>query len=77
MNYEESLIDNILAKKEAKEKLEEEEKARKLSEATKDETDPRLWSVETTAQYIMWIFQKKNPKEIEGIMDIVLNALKG
>lgn len=76
-DYGTTLLDAILAKKEAKEKLEEEEKAKKLSEATQDETDPRFWSVETTAQYITWIFQKKSPQEIEATMNIILDTLKG
>jgi len=75
--YGEALFENRMAEREAKEKLEEEEKAKKLAEATKDETDPRKWSVETTVQYFMWILQTKNPNEIEEIISTLIDKIKG
>lgn len=76
-DYGTSLLDSILAKKEAREKLEEEQKQKKLSEATRDETDPRNWPTETVVNYIIWIFQHKSPVEVEDIMNGVLDVLKG
>ena len=75
--YEYSLIDEILNKKEEKERREEEEQRLKVLNTTKDETDCRLWDIDTTVQYFIWLLKNKSPAEVEEIMTKLIDAIKG
>ena len=77
MEFGDKLINDILDRKEQKEKQQEEENNRKLLEATHDETDCRFWDVDTTVQYIIWMFQKKSPDQIEEIVSKLIDSIKG
>ena len=65
-----SLFDEIMAKKEAKEKEQKKEIIADLSR-------PETCSEEMLADYFIWVMQRKGSQYIEKIMDIVLEKLKG
>lgn len=66
------LFDEIMAKKEEKEKAVEVE-----TRLNADPNDPSTWSEEMIADYFIWIMNRKGSQYIEKIMDIVLEKLKG
>jgi len=65
-----SLFDEIMERKEAKEK---EQKKEIIADLSKPET----CSEEILADYFIWVMQRKGSQYIEKIMDIVLEKLKG
>ena len=70
MEKDETLFDEIMAKKEAKEK---EQKKEIIADLSKPET----CSEEMLADYFIWVMNRKGSQYIEKIMDIVLEKLKG
>ena len=65
-----SLFDEIMERKETKEK---EQKKEIIADLSKPET----CSEEMLADYFIWVMNRKGSQYIEKIMDIVLEKLKG
>lgn len=70
MTKDENLFDEIMAKKEAKEK---ESKKEIIADLSKPET----CSEEMLADYFIWVMKRKGSQHIEKIVDIMLDKLKG
>ena len=70
MTKDENLFDEIMAKKEAKEK---ESKKEIIADLSKPET----CSEEMLADYFIWVMKRKGSQYIEKIVDIMLDKLKG
>lgn len=70
MTKDENLFDEIMAKKEAKEK---ESKREIIADLSKPET----CSEEMLADYFIWVMKRKGSQYIEKIVDIMLDKLKG
>lgn len=69
MTKDENLFDEIMAKKEAKEK---ESKKEIIADLSKPET----CSEEMLADYFIWVMKRKGSQYIEKIVDIMLDKLK-
>lgn len=70
MTKDENLFDEIMAKKEAKEK---EQKKEIIADLSKPET----CSEEMLADYFIWVMKRKGSQHIEKIVDIMIDKLKG
>lgn len=70
MTKNENLFDEIMAKKEAKEK---ESKKEIIADLSKPET----CSEEMLADYFIWVMKRKGSQYVEKIIDIMLDKLKG
>lgn len=66
-----SLFDEIMAKKEEKEKAVEVE-----TRLNADPNDPSTWSEEMIADYFIWIMKKKGERFVESIIEMLLDKLK-
>jgi len=64
-----SLFDEIMSKKEEKEKA-------KTIEVQMDPNDPSSWTEEMIADYFIWILKKKGERFIEPIIEMLLDKLK-
>ncbi len=64
-----ALIDEILEKKELKEKA-------NTIEVQMDPNDPSSWTEEMIADYFIWILRKKGERFVEPIIEILLDKLK-
>jgi len=65
------LFDEIMAKKEEKEKAVEVE-----TRLNADPNDPSTWSEEMIADYFIWIMKKKGERFVEPIIEMLLDKLK-
>lgn len=65
------LFDEIMAKKEEKEKAVEVE-----TRLNADPNDPSTWSEEMIADYFIWIMKKKGERFVEPIIEMFLDKLK-
>jgi len=63
------LFDEIMAKKEQKEKA-------KTIEVQMDPNDPSSWTEEMIADYFVWIMKKKGSNFVESTMGIIIEKLK-
>lgn len=64
-----ALIDEILEKKEQKEKA-------NTVEVQMDPNDPSSWTEEMIADYFIWILRKKGEQFVEPVIEILLDKLK-
>jgi len=64
-----ALIDEILEKKELKEKA-------NTIEVQMDPNDPSSWTEEMIADYFIWILKKKGERFVEPIIEMLLDKLK-
>lgn len=64
-----SLFDEIMSKKEEKEKA-------KTIEVQMDPNDPSSWTEEMIADYFIWILRKKGERFVEPVIEILLDKLK-
>lgn len=71
MVKEKSLFDEIMARKEAKEKEKEVE-----VRLNADPNKPSTWSEEMIADYFIWIMKKKGERFVEPIIEMLLDKLK-
>jgi len=65
------LFDEIMAKKEEKEKAVEVE-----TRLNADPNDPSTWSEEMIADYFIWIMKKKGSSFVESTMEVIIEKLK-
>ena len=63
------LFNEIMAKKEEKEKVE--------TEKNMSQTEVSSWPEDMIADYFIWIMQKKGQQYIEPIVDKMIEKLKG
>ena len=64
-----SLFEEIMAKKEEKEKA-------NIIEVEMDPNDPSSWTEEMIADYFIWILKKKGERFVEPIIEMLLDKLK-
>ena len=64
-----SLFDEIMSKKEEKEKA-------KTIEVQMDPNNPSSWTEEMIADYFIWILRKKGERFVEPIIEMLLDKLK-
>ena len=69
MEKDETLFDEIMAKKEAKEKEQKKEIIADLSR-------PETCSEEMLADYFIWVLRKKGERFVEPIIEMLLDKLK-
>lgn len=64
-----SLFDEIMSKKEEKEKA-------NTIEVQMDPNNPSSWTEEMIADYFIWILRKKGERFVEPIIEMLLDKLK-